>query len=84
MNKQEILNVLIENNELVYSHIVDLERMNNQDRYDLDTDMVLCVLESVITDLDCDEDIFEKAFAEYLVTPPLSRIFTYNKNKGKK
>ena len=68
MNKQEILNVLIENNELVYSHIVDLERMNNQDRYDLDTDMVLCVLESVITDLDCDEDIFEKAFAKYLAT----------------
>ena len=68
MNKQEILNVLIENNELVYSHIVDLERMNNQDRYDLDTDMVLCVLESVITDLDCDKDIFEKAFAKYLAT----------------
>ena len=68
MNKKEILNVLIENNELVYSHIVDLERMNNQDRYDLDTDMILCILESVIPDLDCDGDIFEKAFAEYLVT----------------
>lgn len=68
MKKQEILNVLIENNELVESHIVDLEHMNEQDRYDLDAEMVLCVLESVISDLDCDEEEFEEAFAEYLAS----------------
>ena len=66
--KNEMLNLLIENKDLVESHIVDLERMNDQDRYDLDTDMVLCVLEDIIPDLECDEEEFERIFAEYLAS----------------